>query len=172
MIGRVSIAVLVFLAVLVWMLADPPRQTAERLMPNSPKEQAYQYVAAPAKPMQMTTIVLPPPPEPAVETLVVTTLTPEILTVVPEPNRTVTPLKVAPKPRTTSRSYSPAPSPLQIEPVKPAPKPVAKPSKPAPKIMNPQPRLQANPIPATPAPSPSSKQQATEGRPLLKLLKR
>ncbi len=170
MIGRVSIAVLVFLAVLVWMLADPPRQTAERLMPNSPKEQAYQYVAAPAKPMQMTTIVLPPPPEPAVETLVVTTLTPEILTVVPEPNRTVTPLKVAPKPRTTSRSYSPAPSPLQIEPVKPAPKPVAKPSKPAPKIMNPQPRLQANPIPATPAPSPSSKQQATEGRPLLKLL--
>ena len=170
MIGRVSIAILALLAVLVWMLGDPLRQTAERPTPNLSKDRVDQHVAAPAKSTRMMAVTLPPPPKPAVETRVVTALTLAKPAATPVPNRTVTPLKALPKPQSTSRSYRPAPAPLQILPIKPAPKPVAKPLKPTPKSMNSQSRQQAKLAPAAPDPPLLSKQQATEGRPLLKLL--
>ena len=153
MIGRLSLTVVIGLAVLVWMLADPPVERQIQMPP--PKPIAANEPKPEPKSMAMAEVTLPPPPAPpeaAPEPKSVTPLTPEAK---PESTKatTVEPLQTQPQklePKAEAEVKT-------IQPMAPTPPPAQAPEKP--KQAAPQPK-----------PAPTPKHAASEGRPLLRLL--
>jgi hypothetical protein len=159
MIGRISIAVVLLVTVLAWMLTDPVRQTTQ-VIPTPANKSAPTKSSKPVQ-LAMANISLPPPPAPA------------------PPPRTVSPMKAVTKATpVTAKAVQPLAPQLQrpvpmiksIEPIKPAPKPKQTPPQQSAKPTSaPTPVSVHAPAPSSP-PKPTPQKAAAEGRPLLRLL--
>ena len=170
MIGRVLIPAILLLAILVWLLLDPWHQITKLQQPTLPNMKVLQPIEAPAKPMKMMDIKLPPPPKPMEEARVINALTPSDRRVEPSQHQAITPLQTTPNPAIRSQPPKLAGKTLHIDPVKPVPKSVGKQLKPTQRNI----ALKQTKKPGRPsidsAASPASKKWTTEGRSLLKLL--
>jgi hypothetical protein len=167
MIGRISIAVVLLVIVLAWMLADPPRQITQAIA--TPDETAAPTETPKAAPLAMAQISLPPPPAPIpalVPAITPRTVTPMKAAVetTPPASKALQPLAPQPQPpqQPAMQPKRPASTVKSIEPIKPAPKP-------AQQIAKPQPTPPTTPPRPTP-PMPTSQDAAAAGRPLLRLL--